>query len=153
MDALELKIPPPLLWSICALLAWLTAQAFPGFAAPVRAWRWLAVLPVLAALMLGFPALQAFIRARTTFHPHRPSRSSSLVTGGVFRFSRNPMYLALALMLLAWIVLLGNVAGLLWLAAFIAYITRFQIVPEERALAAKFGQEYAQYCARVRRWI
>ena len=86
-------------------------------------------------------------------HPRAPERSSRLVTGGVYRFSRNPMYLALALFLLAWALWLGNGAALVWPALFAAYLTRFQIVPEERALAAKFGQEYAQYCRRVRRWF
>lgn len=150
MNALELKIPPPLVWLVCAALVWQTAATLPG---QVQLWPWLVWLPILGSLVLGFPAVRAFVRAQTTVHPHQPSRSSSLVTGGVYRVSRNPMYLALALLLLAWVLYWGNILGLVWLAVFVLYITRFQIVPEERALAAKFGQAYRDYCERVRRWI
>ena len=152
MNAMDLKIPPPLVWLVCAAAAGLAPYYLPAVL-DMAALRWLIWPLLLCAMLLALPALMLFSRARTTAHPHHPERSSRLVTGGVYRFSRNPMYLALALLLLAWVLWLGNGVALVWPALFAAYLTRFQIVPEERALAAKFGQEYAQYCRRVRRWF
>ena len=152
MNAMELKIPPPLVWLVCAAAAGLAPYYLPAVL-DMAGLRWLIWPLLLCGVLLALPALALFVRARTTMHPRAPERSSRLVTGGVYRFSRNPMYLALALFLLAWALWLGNGAALVWPALFAAYLTRFQIVPEERALAAKFGQEYAQYCRRVRRWF
>lgn len=94
-----------------------------------------------------------FLRARTTFNPLKPESASALVTSGVFRFTRNPMYLGMATMLAGWAVYLSNVAAFAGLPLFVAYINRFQIAPEERALAVRFGDEFAAYRARVRRWL
>ena len=86
-------------------------------------------------------------------NPTKPGATSSLVTGGVFRLTRNPMYLSLVLYLLAWAVYLSNWLALLLVPLFVLYLDRFQIKPEERALSALFGPEYASYQARVRRWL
>ncbi|MDO5640234.1 MAG: isoprenylcysteine carboxylmethyltransferase family protein [Neisseria sp.] len=153
MNALELKVPPLVVAAVCALLTWLTAVALPALGRPYPVLRVLALLSALAGLMLVFSAIALFVRMRTTVHPHRPTESRRLVTGGVYRFSRNPMYLAMAAWLLAWILWLGSWPGLLWLAVFAGYITRFQILPEERVLAAKFGRRYERYCRRARRWF
>ncbi len=86
-------------------------------------------------------------------NPIKPGAASSLVTGGVFRFTRNPMYLSLLLYLLAWTAYLSNWLALLLVPVFVLYINQLQIKPEERALSALFGSEYASYKARVRRWL
>jgi protein-S-isoprenylcysteine O-methyltransferase Ste14 len=86
-------------------------------------------------------------------NPIKPSAASSLVTGGVFRFTRNPMYLSLLLYLLAWAAYLSNWLALLFVPVFVLYINELQIKPEERALSALFGAEYASYKGRVRRWL
>ena len=83
----------------------------------------------------------------------QPAKTTSLVAGGVYRFTRNPMYLGLLLVLAGWAVFLSNALAFALLPAFIAYIGRFQIAPEERALAAKFGTEYEAYRTEVRRWL
>ncbi len=116
--------------------------------------RWGAALAFAAAgvALAGAGAL-VFRRARTTINPHTPDNSSSLVTTGVYRFTRNPMYAGIALVLAGWAVLLSSVWALLGLPIFVAYIGRFQIAPEERALARKFGPAYAEYRSRVRRWV
>ena len=92
-------------------------------------------------------------RARTTVNPLRPERASALVTTGVYRITRNPMYVGMALMLLAWAVLLASPAALAGPVTFIAYMNRFQIGPEEDALDTLFGPDYAAYRSRVRRWL
>ena len=153
MPALDHKIPPPIVGIACAALAWAVARSAPGLEV---AWALQpVVVAILAALGLGIDlwALLAFRSARTTVNPLAPGRSSVVVTAGIYRVSRNPMYLGMALLLLAWCVYLGNPLALLSLVLFCAYITRFQILPEERLLLARFGAPYASYLAQVRRWI
>jgi protein-S-isoprenylcysteine O-methyltransferase Ste14 len=149
---LELLIPPPLVFLTAAGLAWLGAWLWPGgvlFQLPLF---WI-LLPVVLAGVIGSLAVFHFFRARTTVHPHCPDKTSCLVAYGVFRLSRNPMYLALLLLLTAWMLQLGHLLVPLWLAGFVAYITRFQIQPEERVLQELFGDEYEAYCRGTRRWV
>ena len=153
MSTLELKIPPPVVVLSCMALAWLLARIAPGFAylLPAR-------IPITAILMLvGFSltlsGFAAFRRAKTTLNPHTPEKSSSIVRGGPYGFTRNPMYLGLAFVLLAVCAYLANPLTIVAVAVFFAYLTRFQIMPEERLLLEKFGEPYAQYTRSVRRWL
>ncbi|WP_308845535.1 methyltransferase family protein [Oxalicibacterium faecigallinarum] len=111
---------------------------------------------VTLAQISALIALIAFVcmwRARTTINPLQPDKASSLVTNGIFRFSRNPLYLSLLLLLIAYAIRLES--AMVWIGpcAFVAYVTRFQIVPEERVLTEKFGQAYVAYKGRTRRWL
>ncbi|KIC07061.1 isoprenylcysteine carboxyl methyltransferase [Morococcus cerebrosus] len=90
---------------------------------------------------------------RTTVSPFNPEQTEHFVSDGVYRFSRNPMYAGMGCWLVAWAGYLAHPLPWLFLAAFVAYMTRFQIMPEERVLAQKFGAEYESYCRRVRRWL
>jgi len=150
---LELRVPPPLVASIMALLMWLAARLLPllDFALPAKSA--LAIALVAIGLGVGLVAVFQFKRARTTVHPMRPQESSSLVTTGIFRRSRNPMYFGVLLILAAWAVWLANVAAFLLLPVFVAYLNRFQIAPEERMLEARFGAAFADYRRAVRRWL
>ena len=94
-----------------------------------------------------------FKRARTTVNPFKPESSTALVTSGIYRFTRNPMYVGLALLLLGWSAFLCSAWALFGPVIFVLYINRFQITPEERVLSAKFGAAYAEYTTRVRRWL
>lgn len=125
----------------------------PGLAYVLPARLPMAVLLALAGLALDVSGLIAFHRAKTTLNPRSPERSTSIVRSGPYRFTRNPMYLGLALMLLGLCAYLANPATVVAVAVFIVYITRFQIIPEERLLHAKFGESYAQYKRSVRRWL
>jgi protein-S-isoprenylcysteine O-methyltransferase Ste14 len=98
-------------------------------------------------------ALVGFLRAKTTVNPIKPASTSSLVLTGPYRFSRNPMYLGQLLLLLGWATFLANGVAYLFAPVFVLYINRFQIVPEERSLCAKFGAEFLAYKARVGRWL
>ena len=106
-----------------------------------------------AGAVILFLALGLFRRAETTVDPRYPSRSDTIVTGGIYRVTRNPMYVGMALVLLAIAIATGDVLNLLVLAFFLWFITRFQIRPEEEALRAKFGEAYDSYTRRVRRWL
>ena len=95
----------------------------------------------------------SFRRAKTTVNPLKPEQASSLVTSGIYRWSRNPMYVGFALFLVAWAAWLASPWTLLGVAGFVLYMNRFQIGPEERALASLFGIDFNHYCASVRRWL
>jgi protein-S-isoprenylcysteine O-methyltransferase Ste14 len=95
----------------------------------------------------------AFRRARTTVNPLTPDATTALVESGIYRLTRNPMYLGFLLLLLAEIVWLANPVALLAAPAFVLYLNRFQIGPEERALRNRFGAKFQSYSHRVRRWL
>ena len=153
MNSLEVKIPPPLVALLWGLLMWLASRLVTSVdvASGVRAS--LAIAIACIGFAIGLAAVVSFRQAKTTINPTRPGTASSLVTSGVFRFTRNPMYLSLLLYLIAWAVYLSSWIALLFLPAFVLYINRFQIGPEERSLSALFDPEYASYRARVRRWL
>lgn len=153
MSSLELKIPPPAVALLFGFLMWLASLLIAPVAVPFAVRVGVAVVIVSVGLIFGGSAMLSFVRRRTTMNPIKPDAASSLVTGGVFRVTRNPMYLSLLLYLLAWAAYLSNVLPLLFLPVFVLYIHQFQIKPEERVLSALFGPEYAAYKGRVRRWL
>ncbi len=152
-DALELKLPPPLVALLLGLLAWWLAPLGPAMHWPPAGRLGLAGGLALAGLSLDLSGVLSFVRRHTTISPLSPRKSTALVTHGVYRFTRNPMYLGMACLLSAWAVWLS--ALLPWLAPvlFVLYITRFQIRPEERVLTRLFGASYTDYTRRVRRWL
>jgi protein-S-isoprenylcysteine O-methyltransferase Ste14 len=152
MPSLELKIPPPIVALFVALAMWSVRLLAPSSsAAPVRVAA--AVILVLVAVAFSVSGVLAFGKAKTTKNPMKPEDASSLVVTGVYKITRNPMYLGLCFLLLAWALFLWSPWALLGPLAFVAYISRFQIAPEERILATLFGAEYSAYKARVRRWL
>jgi protein-S-isoprenylcysteine O-methyltransferase Ste14 len=153
LRALELKIPPPALAALIALAMWGIARALPSWQVPQPARSWITALIALLALLVSAAAIVAFVRARTTINPTTPGASSALVVSGVFSITRNPMYLGLLCLLIAWALYLPSIWALAGPLVFAGYMGRFQIAPEERALAALFGAEYSAYQARVRRWL
>lgn len=153
MCALELKIPPPIVALLFGLLMWLVSSLASAADVSFDNRAGVAIAIALVGVAFGFTAMATFVRARTTINPTKPSATSSLITSGVFRVSRNPMYLSLVLYLVAWAVYLSNWLALLMVPVFMLYIDRLQIRPEERALSALYGSEYAEYKSRVRRWL
>ena len=153
MRSLELKVPPPAVALLFGFLMWLaSSQAGPlavsfGPRVPV------ALVLACLGLVCGISGMLTFWRAKTTMNPIKLAATSSLVTAGPYRFTRNPMYLSLLLYLLAWAVHLSNLLALLFLPVFVLYMNRFQIEPEERVLSSLFGPQYAAYRERVRRWL
>jgi protein-S-isoprenylcysteine O-methyltransferase Ste14 len=153
MGWLELKVPPPAVALLFGVLMWLASRWVAPVEVSSAARVAVAVATACIGLGVGLAGMVAFVRAKTTMNPTKPSATSSLVVGGIFRFTRNPMYLSLVLYLLAWAVYLSSWLGFLFLPVFVLYINEFQIEPEERALSSLFGAEYASYKARVRRWL
>lgn len=150
---MDTRIPPPLVLLIAGGGAWLLGRwvpVAPWTGTPVTV---VAVLLALAGLALMAWALIGFIRHRTSVHPMHPERARHLLTDGAYAISRNPIYLADALLLTAWIVWLGQPIGLLMLPLFVLYLQQFQIQPEERVLQQRFGDHYSRYRQTTRRWL
>lgn len=153
MPTLELKVPPPAVGLLCAAAMYGIATVAPDFPVATTLRVVLATLLAIAGAATDLAGLIAFRRARTTINPLKPQNSSSLVTGGIYRYTRNPMYLGMLAFLLAWSAYLAQPLALLGPLAFVLYINRFQIIPEERVLAGLFGEEFTAYTNRVRRWL
>jgi len=149
-NPLDLRIPPPVVAGAAAAAQWFLTRNNPRHTPVGRAAA--AGLAAVGAT-IGARGLLHFDDAGTTFHPHHPEETTTLVTHGVYSRTRNPMYVGMALGLLGLAAHHGRAVALLPIPAYLAYLQRFQIRPEERALAARFGAEYAEYSRRVRRWV
>lgn len=152
-SGLDHRIPPPLVGLLLAIGMHQLARVTGVIALP--SWlRWL-IGGALVAIGLGFDlsGLIAFRRMRTTINPLRPGNASQLVVTGVYRLTRNPMYVGLVFLLAGWAAWLAAPLALIGPPLFIAYVTVFQIRPEERILGERFGEAYRDYLARVPRWL
>jgi len=150
---LDNRIPPPLVGLLVG--AGMAAAAGFGPTLPLSDGlrHGLSGLCVAAGIGFDLAGLLAFRKARTTVNPLRPGKASTMVTGGVYRLTRNPMYVGMLWLLTAWAVHLSALWPFVGLPLFVLYIGRFQIAPEERALRSLFGKAYDDYAARVRRWV
>ena len=153
MHALEHRIPPPVVAAVFALAMWHVAPWLPAVTLPENVRLAAAAAVGLIGIAIDIAGAIAFWRARTTVNPLRPGDAQSLVTGGLYRVSRNPMYVGQLLCLLAWAIYLASPLALAGPVAFILFINRFQIEPEERILASKFGAAFETYKAATRRWL
>ncbi|MEO1514713.1 MAG: isoprenylcysteine carboxylmethyltransferase family protein [Bacteroidota bacterium] len=150
---MKLKVPPPILFLSTGLMMFLTARYV-----PLGQWSWsgagiVSKLFFVLGFFCAFPATWQFRKLRTTIDPRNPQQTSTLVRTGLYRISRNPMYLGLLLVLVGWFFHLGQAGNLLWLLGFVIWMNRFQIKAEEEALAQKFGAEYEEYKKQVRPWL
>jgi len=154
MSQLELRVPPDVVWVVVAVLMWLASRATVGGLGPAEPLRRpLALVLIVIGTALIVAARVALEKAGTTWHPTEPGKTTTLVDTGVYRFSRNPTYLGMQIVLLSWAVMLASPAAVLVSTLFVFYINRFQIRPEESTLSISLGQEYRDYSQRVRRWI
>lgn len=150
---MKLKVPPVFVFLTFGLLMYVLAKFLPVGYFDFFGRRYLIMALSVTAIGMGTIALVQFIKLKTTVDPSNPSNASKLVSTGIYQYSRNPMYLGMLLLLLAWGLWLGNAFNTLSAAGFVMYMNRFQIIPEEKALSEIFGKAYAQYCTLVRRWF
>jgi protein-S-isoprenylcysteine O-methyltransferase Ste14 len=153
MKSLELVVPPPAVAAITAVAMWGVSLGTRAFLLPSSVRLSVFVVLLLAGLTFSLSGVLFFRRAGTTVNPTKPENASSLVRTGVYGVTRNPMYVGLSLVLLAWAVFLASPWALIGVLGFVLYISHFQIAPEERALAKLFGTEYSEYQSKVRRWL
>lgn len=153
LRALENKIPPVLLVIICGAVTYLVSQAFPRIGVSQSVGMWLGLLFTAAGLLIASAGALEFRRRKTTIDPMHPGKASALVDSGVYKFSRNPMYVGVAAFLVAFAFFMQSLFLLLSVPLFIVVMNKLQIEPEEVALLSIFGEEYEQYKSRVRRWL
>ena len=150
---MALKLPPALIFVFFAAIMYLLATFLPVGYFDFFGRHLLVKILLVSAILLGSIAIMQFLRAKTTVDPLNPSKAQKLVTKGLYNYSRNPMYLTMLLILLAWGIWLGNAFNTVTAAAFVAYMNKFQIIPEEEALKKKFGKDFERYLIKVRRWF
>ncbi len=153
MAGLKLKVPPVAQGLLALILIWLSGRFWPLYRIEIVSRNAVSLGIILLGVVVGAAGVCAFIRLRTTVDPRYPDKATRLVVGGVYKYSRNPMYLAILLVLVGVTVYLGALSSLLVVFLFVVTINRYQIVPEEQSLLRKFGDAYRQYTERVRRWI
>jgi protein-S-isoprenylcysteine O-methyltransferase Ste14 len=153
MDALESKVPPPVVMLLLAGAMKVVASIAPTLQLPSVTGTAAAAVLFAAGLLVEAAGAVSLLRAGTTFDPTHPQSASVLVVSGMYRLTRNPIYLGDLLLLLGWAVFLESPLALAMTPLFVLYIDRLQIRPEERALSELFGERYDEYRARVRRWL
>ncbi len=150
---MRLVIPPPVQLLICVALMWVAARAAPYLSVDAAFLKAVGVTLIAGGILLEVAAVIVFIRNRTTPNPLKPENARVLITDGLYRISRNPMYLGIAIVLTGWFLWLGNLLSFPVIPLFLWYNTQFQIKPEEEALEEKFGDDYRTYKNDVRRWV
>ena len=148
---LKNKIPPPIVTLIFAALIYFSSEWSPSIV--FRGQNLISLFLMTVGLIVLLIAISAFIKLKTTINPLKPEAASSLVTTGIFRISRNPMYLGMLLLIISLWIKTGAVLGFILVAGFIAYLNYFQIFPEEQAMKRLFSDKYKTYCQQVRRWL
>ncbi|MFT5597844.1 MAG: protein-S-isoprenylcysteine O-methyltransferase Ste14 [Urechidicola sp.] len=150
---LDNKVPPPVVAILIAVTMWSLSAYEPALSLSAEMTETLVLLLVIVGVSFDVCGLLAFRQSKTTVNPMNPNKTSALVTGGIYRLSRNPMYVGLVLFLMAWAIQLSMLWPFIGPVFFIIYINRFQIAPEERVMENKFGVEYSAYKNKVRRWL
>ena len=153
LSKLETKVPPLVVLLGCMAIAWMLGYGLPGRPIEPPFQGAIIVLLIAAGLYLNLAPKRAFNRAETTVNPLYPENASTLVTDGLYRWTRNPMYLGQAVLLTAWVVFVDRPGAWIAVPLFVAYITRLQIMPEEIMLHRRFPGVYVSFCERTRRWI
>ena len=153
MTTLELKVPPVAQVVVIAAAMYGVSQVLPALKFSLNGSTALGVGLAVIGVSSGIMGVTQFKKAQTTPNPQALEKVSSLVTSGIYNYSRNPMYLGLVLILLGWALYLSHLLAFIVVPMFILYITRFQIRPEERMMTQKFGECYQTYVSSVRRWI
>ena len=145
------KIPPPIVTLICGIAIYFSKTFFNQFFSYNN--NTISLFLLVLGLTVFTLAVKAFNRQKTTVNPLEPRQASSLVTSGIFKISRNPMYLGMLIILLSLSCKFNLIGGMIISLFFYIFITKFQIIPEESAMNELFGNEFIDYSKKTRRWI
>lgn len=150
---LELKVPPVVVMFVCMILMYLVSKIFSSFNLDFMFQIFISVETFFSALFLIGAGAYVFSDKETTINPHKPKETTFLVTTGIYKFTRNPMYLGIVTILFSFLIYLGNPINIVNIVLFILYMNKFQIIPEEKALEDLFKEDYIEYKSKVRRWM
>ena len=145
------KIPPPIVTLFFGLCIYFSRPYFPEFSNSVL--NSLSIISFVVGIFVFAAAVSSFKKQKTTVNPISIENASSLVVSGIFKYSRNPMYLGMSFVLLGLAFKFNLIGGLLFTGIFMLFITIFQIKPEEVAMEKLFDQEWKDYTKNVRRWL
>ena len=148
---IKTKIPPPLVTLAFGFLINYTKNIFPKIEVSNKAI--FGSFIIIIGLIIILSAIILFKKYRTTISPTNPSNATKLITSGIYKFTRNPMYLGLLFVLFGISIILNPIGGLLLIPLFILYLNFFQIIPEENAMVDLFKDEFFEYKKNVRKWI
>ncbi len=144
-------VPPPIVTLICSLLIYLSKPIFPELI--INYSSQISLFFLIFGLLIILISFQRFKEEKTTINPINIEKASSLVTGGIFKYSRNPMYLGMLLILISITIRFNIYGGILIVGFFVYFITYFQILPEEKAMLKLFGDDFINYKNKTRRWF
>ena len=149
--SMKTRIPPPLVTLIFGFIIFLTKNIFPK----IKISNNIAFgsLFILIGILIASSSIILFKRYRTAITPINPKSATKLITGGIYKFSRNPMYFSLLLLLIGISIMTNPIGGFIFIPIFILYLNLFQILPEEKAMTDLFKDEFLEYKNSVRRWI
>ena len=148
---METKIPPPLVTLVFGMSIYFSREMFPAI--EIQYSLYLGIFLLLSGFFILVSAVRLFRKDETTVNPLSPEQATKLVTDGIFKYSRNPMYLGMAIVLSSIAVFFNLLGGIILIALFCAYITKFQIIPEERAMRDLFSDDFDKYLKETRRWV
>ena len=148
---METKIPPPLVTLVFGMSIYFSREMFPAI--EIQYSLYLGIFLLLSGFFILVSAVRLFRKDKTTVNPLSPEQATKLVTDGIFKYSRNPMYLGMAIVLSSIAVFFNLLGGIILIALFCAYITKFQIIPEERAMSDLFSDDFDKYIKETRRWV
>ena len=145
------RIPPPIVALICGLVIYYTRCLFPSCDSNIL--KILSPIFLILGLLIGFSAILKFIKNKTTVNPVKIENASTLVNSGIFKYTRNPMYLGMLFILISISLNFNLYGGIIVVLFFYFFIDKFQIVPEEKIMEEIFGDEYVEYKKTTRRWL
>ena len=148
---METKIPPPVVTLIFGFAIYLSRKIFPEI--EIQYASFFGMFLLLLGFFILISAVKLFRNDKTTVNPLSPEQATKLVTNGIFKISRNPMYLGMAVILASVAVFFNIIGGIIFMALFCLYITKFQIIPEEKAMKELFAQDFERYMQATRRWV
>ncbi len=147
---LNTKIPPPIVTLLCIGIIYLFDIQIEYSEPDLKV---VGIIFLILGLIIIFSAVLKFIKTKTTVDPTRPYKTSNLVISGIYKITRNPMYLGMLFLIMAYAIYNNNVIGCIIIPIFIFYINKFQIEPEEIEMRKKFGESFENYCKKVNRWL
>ena len=145
------NVHPPILALISIVIAYLLGWAVPLHFAVSLALMYLGLILIIIGFLLGLGAFLEFRKVHTTLDPHGSDKA--LVTGSVYRFTRNPIYLGFLLVVIGLPLNSGFYSGILVAPFFMVTLNRLVIEREEAYLEEKFKEQYTSYRSKVRRWF